>query len=389
MKQRPRTIVLTGATGFLGSHLMAAILKRGDRLIVFGRPAGSKSLGERIVTTLAWFGLQHPGSHLELAEVDLLKLRCGLEQKRYQALCAETDLVIHCASDTTFSDRNRGQSLAANVTSLNSLLLFASDCKASAFHYVSTAYSTGISPGLCLERPVSSTEFFNVYEETKAMAERRIADSCRACGIPFTIVRPSIVYGDSRSGRANRFNAIYHHVRSLAAIRDIYLNDIRNNGGMKSAGHGIRLGGEGILHLPIRLTLEQPGSINLIPVDYFVAATLAIIEAANTDNIYHLTNGQPSTTEELAEYCERFLNIRGLEITYGQDTRYEPSPAEELFNRFIEPYRPYLSDLRIFDRQNTDRDSANPVPPHFNYDIFRRCMEYAMSVDWGKKSDHQ
>ncbi len=53
------------------------------------------------------------------------------------------------------------------------------------------------------------------------------------------------------------------------------------------------------------------------------------------------------------------------------------NPAEELFDRFIEPYRPYLSDNRIFDRANTDLVTDNLNPPEFTYEIFKNCMEYA------------
>jgi len=50
----------------------------------------------------------------------------------------------------------------------------------------------------------------------------------------------------------------------------------------------------------------------------------------------------------------------------------------------MEPYRFYLSDTRLFDRPNTDAITDNLHPPEFTYEIFRNCMAYAMSVNWGK-----
>jgi hypothetical protein len=50
----------------------------------------------------------------------------------------------------------------------------------------------------------------------------------------------------------------------------------------------------------------------------------------------------------------------------------------------MEPYRFYLSDSRIFDRTNTDLISGNAQPPEFSFEIFKKCMEYAISVNWGK-----
>jgi len=45
-KNKP-VIALTGATGFLGSHLMATMLKKGYSIIVLGRTAKNESLKER------------------------------------------------------------------------------------------------------------------------------------------------------------------------------------------------------------------------------------------------------------------------------------------------------------------------------------------------------
>jgi thioester reductase-like protein len=59
------TLVLTGATGFLGGHLMAALLRKGERLIVLGRASAGQSLAERIARQLRWFGLDDRGDQIE------------------------------------------------------------------------------------------------------------------------------------------------------------------------------------------------------------------------------------------------------------------------------------------------------------------------------------
>ena len=79
------------------------------------------------------------------------------------------------------------------------------------------------------------------------------------------------------------------------------------------------------------------------------------------------------------------MKVRGIEIIYGQSTgNGMRNPAEDLFDRFMEPYRFYLSDNRFFERTNTDRVTDNLQPPEFTYEIFRNCMDYAISVNWGK-----
>jgi nucleoside-diphosphate-sugar epimerase len=233
---------------------------------------------------------------------------------------------------------------------LKEIIAFAKDSNASFFHYVSTAYVAGRTSSVCPEAPVYADEFANIYEETKAQAEKEVAARCTMYRIPFTILRPSIVYGDSRSGRANRFNALYYHVKSLYYIREIYINDILKQGGRKSREWGIYLDEKGTLHLPLSIFLAQRGYVNLIPIDYFVSAVLSVLGKAEAGSVYHITSDAPRTTEELASYCESFLKIKGIEIVYGNSSNGALSnPAKALFNRFVEPYRPYL--LRLQDQR--------------------------------------
>ena len=378
------SFVLTGATGFLGSHLMASLVQRGDRVLVLGRRGDKRSLEERVAGILEWFGLETRSAQVETVEADLLKPRLGLEGARYAELCSRKSEIVHLASDTRFSATNLRQSMDTNVHSLKEIIHFATRSGAPFFHYVSTAYVSGAAPSPCLEEPAGSAGFANIYEETKARAEAEVAARCGAAARAFTIWRPSIVYGDARTGRSNSFTALYHHVKALSVIRGIYLNDIRCRGGEKSRACGIHLDAAGVLHLPLRIFLPQQGYVNLIPIDYFVDAALQVLEHPQPGGIYHLTSDAPSTMTELAAYCEEFLKLKGIKIVYGEPPPgFRPNPPEALFNKLIEPYRPYLCDTRKFDRSNLHAAAAGLSPPRLSYGIFERCMAYALAVNWG------
>ena len=378
-------IAITGATGFLGSHLMASLLSNGYRIIVLGRPSKEDTLQERIFRLLKWFGIEKLAGQLELIEINLLKPLLGIPVQEYEKLCEKTGQIIHCASDTSFTERKREAVFKSNVTSLEGILEFAVNANVNFFHYISTAYVAGANVTICKESLSSSADFVNVYEESKAKAENIIAAFCKKNSIPFTIIRPSVVYGDSNTGRALRFNALYFPVQSVKYISEIYLNDIKNNDGRKSKPHGIFLDEDGFLFLPIRIFLPKEGALNIIPVDYFVNATMKIIANASPGGIYHLTNNSHTKLTLVAVYNERFMKIKGVEIIYGRSADIAlRNPAEELFDRFIEPYRSYLSDNRVFERANTDLVTDNLHPPEFTYEIFKSCMEYAISVNWGQ-----
>jgi nucleoside-diphosphate-sugar epimerase len=345
-----KTFVLTGATGFLGGHLMAALVKGGERLIVLGRASPERSFAERVRRQLQWFGLDDRSDQVETLEVDVLEPGFGLERARYEALCARGASIIHCAADTRFSERNRREITAVNVDGLKAILDFAADGRAPFFHHVSTAYVAGCRSGACSEELASPGGFNNVYEETKARAEHLVAGRCEREGIAYTILRPSIVYGDSRNGRSTRFDAMYHPVRSLAVLRDIYLDDIRLSGGQKARACGIVLQDGGVLRMPVRLFRSQCGHVDLIPVDYFVSAALSIFERPESGVICHITSDTPKRLADLVGYCQEFLKIDGIEVVDGSPDGVRLTPPEALLHRFLEPYGPYLSDTRRFER---------------------------------------
>jgi hypothetical protein len=144
------------------------------------------------------------------------------------------------------------------------------------------------------------------------------------------------------------------------------------------------MGDDGTVCLPLAIYLPIMGTVNLIPVDHFVESALSIIEHAGSSGIYHITSDNPPDMTTLAEYSERFLGLRGIRAVWDPAGRNpSPNPAEELFDRFIEQYRPYLSDRRIFDRSRTKSITSGLSTPAFTYEIFERCMDYAVACDWG------
>ena len=378
-------IALTGATGFLGSHLMATLLETGHKLVILGRPSRKETLQERILKLLRWFGLETCLPQLELAEIDFCAPRCGLSEPHYAKLCAMTSQVIHCASDTSFAESNRARVYESNVEGLKGILTFAADARVTYLHYIGTAYAAGDNEGTCPEALPTASTFTNVYEESKAHAERILVDYCREHRIALKIIRPTIVYGDSQTGRALKFNALYQPIKSLQYIRNLFIDDIQNNNGKKARDFNIHLDAEGYLHLPMKLYLPREGYINLIPVNYFVDAVIAVIDHPSSNMFYHVASDTPLTMSTLAQYTLRLLKVKEVELVYdAPDDQLPRSTIEALFDRFIEPYRPYLSDVRMFEWFNTKSAMGGEAPPELTYEIFTRCMEYAMRVEWGK-----
>jgi hypothetical protein len=120
-------------------------------------------------------------------------------------------------------------------------------------------------------------------------------------------------------------------------------------------------------------------------VDYFVKAALLIMDKSAGNALYHVTNNVQTALETLIGYAERYMKINGIKLKYGVSSEMAiRNPAEELFDRLIQQYRPYLSDTRVFERTNLNALAVDDYPPGFSYDIFTRCMDYATSVQWGE-----
>jgi len=373
---------LTGGTGFLGSHIGAELLRRRQETIFFIRKRRAMSGTERLEKMLNWHGVdraQRAKAHVVEGDLENLGLELGRQ------MSDGIDRIIHCASDTSFSERKRKQVWSANVESLKGLLDFAAQSRISSFLHVSTAYAAGKRSGSCPEEPIEQEEFFNVYEEAKAAAEHMLLERCGDEGIPLTVIRPSIVYGHSRTGRTFRFNALYYPVKTALFLRKIFAEDIRERGGVKAASAGVSMEKDGTIRLPLRIDVGEDGGVNLIPVDFFVRAFFAILEDSTNGGIYHIVNSKQTPITDIINWAQNQFKLKGIQPCSPDEFKKTPrNSLEQLFERYLEAYAPYMKDGRIFLAEKTDSILKRHcfVCPEFDANMFQRCMAYALEKEW-------
>ncbi len=390
-KRREKTglILLTGGTGFLGSHIAAHLLGQGYRLLLLARSDKRLGASERMDRLWGWFGLASAlRERVRVIEGRIDRPDLGLDPGTYSILLGSVDEIVHCASDTSFSERKRAVIESINVEGARYILDFAARGRCTIFHLVSTAYVAGRTSGLCREELARPTGFTNIYEETKCRAEWLVTQSCREAGIRLSIYRPSIVYGDSETGRSLIFNALYYPVRTAVFLRRLYEADIRERGGRRALEMGVHLDGDGWMFMPIRMTVGEGGGISLVPVDFFVRAFAAIWEEAPDGGIFHIVNPRLKKIRDIIGYATRLFRIRGIEaVEHFDRDRPSRNALETVFDSYLEAYNAYIRDMRVFDLRN-----AGPILerrglrcPELNYAVFSRCMTYAVDVDWGAK----
>src|SRR5207248_4237434 len=96
-----------------------------------------------------------------------------------------------------------------NLTGTQAVLELAIDCRnLRRFRHVSTVFVSGDRVGVVAEDELACGQAFrNAYEESKFEAELLVR---RAMGqIPATVLRPSIVVGDTKTGEIDRFEGPY------------------------------------------------------------------------------------------------------------------------------------------------------------------------------------
>ena len=386
---RSSGILVTGVTGFLGSHLMAELLKKGYPVIALCRPKGDLGAAERMGRLLKWFGIGvEETRRLEVVEAFVDQPQLGLSNEKYARLLEQTDEVLHCAADTSFAERRRVRVEIVNVKGLANVLNMALAGNCRFFHYMSTAYVAGRRTGYCPEAFVDTHDFTNVYEETKNRGEKRVIEACRKGGLRCNIYRPSIVYGDSVTGKTLRFNALYYPVKTAQYFKNLYLDDILHNEGKNAKKMGVRVKDDGTVYLPIRIEKEESGRLNVIPVDFFVEACMAIMEESLEGDIFHIVNKNPKSLDDLVDYTQRFFNITGIRaVEQSEFNKTARNALEILAAGYIDIYQPYMQDTRVFGSEKADviLTRRGIRCPGFDYGIFERCITYAMEVDWGNR----
>ena len=384
-------ILLTGGTGFLGSHIAARLLEGGHELTLLARGTAGAGAAERVRRIMLWHGVGEEAQRgLRVVEGDLAADALGLDPAERARLLLETDEVVHCASVTSFAERKRDLIESVNLGGLGRVLDLAAQARRLvAFHYVSTAYAAGRREGVCREDwPDPAAGFHNPYEETKCRGELMVRERCSALGLRAVAYRPSIVYGHSRTGRSLLFNAVYHPVKAVVFLRDVYLEDIRVRGGDRAREAGVGMASDGMLLMPLRIEADGPG-LDLVPVDFVTEAFAAIHESAGAAGVFHIVAGRPTPLSDIVAFTARLFGLSGLRTAGPAEVAETPRTAlEAAFDRVTEVYRHYMSDRRTFtaDRSAPMLSRAGLACPAFTYDVFERCMSYAVAADWGARS---
>jgi thioester reductase-like protein len=363
------TVLLTGATGFLGTEIMKRILEAHprSRLALLVRSTTRETARERVEKLLVrTFGLETAARHTERVEVvegDISLRGAGMDSERGARLAERVDHVIHCAASVRF-DLPLEVARRDNTEGTRNVLTFAERMpRLARFDYIGTAFVAGDRRGIIREDELDvGQRFLNSYEQTKMEAEKLVRDFAKAH--PTAIYRPSIVVGNSKTGETTTFQGFY---QGLLLYRRLF-------------------GGKIIVLLPA----DPNTPFDLVPVDYVVDALFALIASDKSiGGCFHLTSGPgyTCTTDEILKMLSDFTGVK--QPPYVSKLAYEkllrPVLSALLFwdsrvdvaRKAEQVYMPYMWSNLMFDKARTNAvlEGTGIKAPHAR-DYFVKLLEY-------------
>lgn len=296
---RPQSVLLTGATGYLGLHLLEQLLLRtGATVVCLCRGEDSTQALARIRAGLDEYGIQLTAAHLDRVRCvvgDLGLPGLGLPTEIWDELAATVDVIYHNGALVNFVypySALRGP----NVGGTQEVLRMACDTRLKAVHHVSTIDTLLAThmprPFIEDDSPLRSAVGVPAgYTGSKWVAEK-VVDIARRRGIPVTVFRPGLILGHTRTGATQTIDYL------LVALRGF---------------------------LPMRILPDYPRIFDTVPVDYVASAIVHIsLQPAALDGFYHLFNPAPVP---LSRFCDWIRE-------YGYD--FSLVPFEEGRRRALE-----------------------------------------------------
>jgi thioester reductase-like protein len=358
-------VLISGATGFVGMELLARYLERGDRrvfMLVRARDDGAAR--DRIDSVLANVfgsrGARRYANRVEPVAGELTAPGLGLGTRRRKELADEVSTIVHSAASVSFTLPLQ-EAREINLDGTRRMLEFAQLVQErdglERYGHVSTAYVAGTHAGRFAESDLDVGQSFNnSYEQSKFEAEQLIRSRPE---IPATVMRPSIIVGDRRSGWTSAFNVMYWPLRAFA--RGLF---------------------EAVPAIP-------SAPVDVVSVDYVADGIYELCErSGGIGETYHLTAGaQASTISEISQLASHYF--RRPAPTVLSPDEFEAFAGGSNGASTIEggrAYFPYFSVRAVFDdavtRERLEPAGIRVTPLH---DYMERLLDFATRSRWGKR----
>jgi len=204
------TYFVTGATGFIGRHLVQDLLRnREGDVFALVRDGSQERLAE---LTEGWEG----GERVTPVVGDLTAARLGVDEGWIEEHRGKIDHFFHLAAvyDMTAEDEANER---ANVAGTRNAVALANAVEAGIVHHASSVAITGAYKGMFREDMFDEGQDLpSSYHRTKFEAEKIVREETAG---PWRVYRPSVVIGNSKTGEMDKIDGPYYFFKALQKAR--------------------------------------------------------------------------------------------------------------------------------------------------------------------------
>ena len=362
-------IILTGATGVLGSHIMYDILEHyinnniDGKLYLITRNKGKVTAKERIIELLSSNYtpkiLLEKGTisllkYIEIIDTDLVQLQDTFTEKLKDSYFIHSAGYVNLSTDEDQKEKIFNENAVMTKTIFQ---LFSPFIKK--FIYISTAFSSGARKGL-IDNDFHNLNFElehrNAYENAKYHSEEFVIEQCKALNLPYQILRPSVI-GGKMLGTENRYFIPKYMVFYLMA-KFFHFTAQRKDQQQN-----------------VRFAISKETGLNIIPVDYVSKVIVSTFERTDIVqlNIVHnqsfnLVKGLQLIMKEVG-YSNFSIIPNGLDFDYK-------NTIEKLYYESIGKHlKPYLTSAAS-EYDTTLLNSILEIPK-LDSESFTNMIRYA------------
>ncbi len=317
-----KTVLVTGATGFVGWHVAKKLVERGWEVRALSRSA-------------------------PITDLDLQTVRGDLRDfPSLQAAARGCEMIFHVAADYRLWSANPEEMYASNVEGTRNLIRASVEAGAQRIVYCSTVGAIGMRANLIADEasPVSLADMKGHYKRSKFLAEQAALESARN-GAPVVVVNPTTPLGDHDAKPTPTGKVIVDFLQGkIPAYIDTGLNyvDVRDvaEGHILAAEQGrvgerYILGSENLTLIAMleRLAIPAGRPAPKIRLPYFVAYGAALASTAWAG----ITKRHPGIPLDGVRYAH--LKMWVSHAKAERELGYRPAAIDDALSRAVQWFR--------------------------------------------------
>ncbi|MEO8517123.1 MAG: SDR family oxidoreductase [Flavobacterium sp.] len=362
-------IILTGATGVLGSHIMYEILEHfitnsiEGKLFLISRNKGKNSAKNRINELLSSDytpklliekGIEKLHHYIEIIDTDLAEIKDDFTEKIKGAYFIHSAGYVNLSTDEDQKEKIFNENAKITKAIFNTFSPFIKK-----FIYISTAFSSGARKGL-IDNDFHNLDFEpihrNAYENAKFHSEHYVTQQCKSLGLPYQILRPSVIGGKMLGKENNYFISKYMVFYLLAKFFHFTAQ-------RKTEQENVRF------------IINENTGLNIIPVDYVAKVVVNTFQREDiqqlnivNDKSFNIVKGLQLIMKEVG-YTNFSLIPNSLDFNYK-------NTIEKLYYESIGKHlKPYLTT----DANEYDTTLLNSILeiPKLDQEAFTNMIRYA------------